>query len=428
MKKLLAIMLILLIIPFSNAIDKKVYVAKIKGMIARGVENQIDKALDMAKNGEALIIMLDTNGGLVSSMENIIKMIENSNIPVIIYVAPSGAKAFSAGTFILMASHVAAMANATVIGACQPRIVNPSTGLPEKADEKEINAYSAMMKSLAAKHKRNESMAENFVKQNIALNEKEALKAGIIEIIAYDLDDLIKKLDDRKISLKGENYTLNLKDAKIYVIKWGIRDKIINYLSDPQVSSLLLIIGLFGLIIGFLTPGYHLPETLGAISLILSLYGLTYIGINIVGILLISLAFIFFIIEALTPTFGFWTLAAIITFIFGIMLIPSGEAMHEMPLSWYYGFRIASITVAIVLTAFFSYAIAKAIKAKKSKPKIGREDLVGKKGIAITDIKPRGQVKVMGEIWQAEAEEEIKKGEEIVVLKQERLLLKVKKD
>ncbi|HDN95645.1 MAG TPA: nodulation protein NfeD [Thermoplasmatales archaeon] len=429
MKKLLIMTFITLLFISSLVSAKKIYVAEVEGMIAQGTVNQFEKALSEAKDGEILIIKLDTNGGMAGSMEKIIKMIENTDLPVVIYVAPSGAKAFSAGTFILMASHVAAMANSTVIGACQPRIVNPATGLPEKADEKEINAYAALIETLALTHGRNESMAEKFVTENVALNEREALDAGVIEIVASDLKDLLDKLDGMEVKVKGEIYKINVSNASIEIIKWSIRDKFINYISDPQIASLLLTIGIFGLIFGFLTPGFHLPETIGAIFIILALYGLSFIGINVAGILLILLAFLFFIVEALTPTFGFWTAAAIITFIFGIMLIPAEKAMHEMPLSWYTSFRIASLVVAIFLTAFFSYALAKAIKAKKRRPKIGEEDMVGLKGKAITDISPEkpGQVKVKGSIWRAEANEEIKEGEEIVVVEQKGLTLRVRK-
>ena len=427
MKKLLMIFIMLLIISVTNAEGKKVYVAEIEGMIAQGTVNQFEKAIDKAKDGEVLIIKFDTNGGMANSMEKVIKKIENADLPIVIYVSPAGAKAFSAGTFILMAAHVAAMANSTVIGACQPRIINPATGLPQKADEKEIKAYAALIKNLALSHGRNESLAEKFVTENIVLNEKEALEKGAIEIVASDLNDLLNKLNGMKVMVRGEMYTINVSNASVILIKWNIRDKFINYISDPQIASLLLTIGLFGLIFGFLTPGFHLPETIGSICIIFALYGLSFIGVNIAGILLISLAFIFFIIEALTPTFGFWTAAAIITFIFGIMLIPAEKAMHEMPLSWYTTFRIASLAVAIFLTAFFSYALVKAIKVKKARPKIGSGDLIGEKGIAITDIRPKGQVKIKGEIWQAEAEEDIIKGEEVVVIEQKRLILKVRK-
>lgn len=428
MKKFLAITFILFLISIATAEGKKIYVASIEGMIAQGTVNQFEKAIEKAeKDGVCLIIQLNTNGGMANSMEKIVEMIENADIPVIIYISPVGAKAFSAGTFILMAGHIAAMANSTLIGACQPRIINPVTGMPEKADEKEIKAYAAYMKNLASMRKRNESMAEKFVLENLVLNESKALKSKVIEVVAFNLEELIEKINGMEIKIKGERYIINTSNAKVVKIEWNLRDKFINYISDPQIASLLLTIGLFGLIFGFLTPGFHLPETIGAIFIILALYGLSYIGINAAGILLLILAFIFFIIEALTPTFGFWTAAAIITFIFGIMLIPTEKAMHEMPLAWYKTFRIVSIVIAIFITLFFSYAIAKAMKARKAKPKIGEKDLVGEKGIAITDIKPKGQVKVKGEIWQAESEEEINEGEEVIVVKQNRLILKVKR-
>ncbi|HHF55357.1 MAG TPA: nodulation protein NfeD [Thermoplasmatales archaeon] len=427
MRKFLIFLLILLLLPHANADSKKVYVAEIQGIIAQGTVNQFEKAIDEAKDGEALIIILDTDGGMANAMEKIIKKIENSPVPIVIYIAPSGAKAFSAGTFILMASHVAAMANTTLIGACQPRSVNPATGLPEKADEKVVRAYAAMMKNLALSHGRNVSMAEKFVTENVVLNEREAYENGTIEIVAGSVGELIKELDGMKVTVRGERKTLATSNSTIERIKWSFRDIFINYISDPQIASILFTIGMFGLIFGFLTPGFHLPETIGAISVILSLYGFSFIGVNVAGILLISLAFIFFVIEAFTPTFGFWTVAAIITFIFGIMLMPAEKAMHEMPLNWYLAFRVASLVIAIFITAFFSYALMKAIKAKRAKPKIGEDELVGKKGVAITDISPKGQVKVDGKIWRAEAEEEIKEGEEIIVVSQQRLTLKVRR-
>ena len=427
MRKFLIFLLILLLLPHANADSKKVYVAEIQGIIAQGTVNQFEKAIDEAKDGEALIIILDTDGGMANAMEKIIKKIENSPVPIVIYIAPSGAKAFSAGTFILMASHVAAMANTTLIGACQPRSVNPATGLPEKADEKVVRAYAAMMKNLALSHGRNVSMAEKFVTENVVLNEREAYENGTIEIVAGSVGELIKELDGMKVTVRGERKTLATSNSTIERIKWSFRDIFINYISDPQIASILFTIGMFGLIFGFLTPGFHLPETIGAISVILSLYGFSFIGVNVAGILLISLAFIFFVIEAFTPTFGFWTAAAIITFIFGIMLMPAEKAMHEMPLNWYLAFRVASLVIAIFITAFFSYALMKAIKAKRAKPKIGEDELVGKKGVAITDISPKGQVKVDGKIWRAEAEEEIKEGEEIIVVSQQRLTLKVRR-
>ncbi|MCD6481748.1 MAG: nodulation protein NfeD [Thermoplasmata archaeon] len=423
----LFIVLLLAFIPPSEGKERTAYVVKIDGLITQGTVEQFERSLDIAgKDGDILIVMLDTNGGLSSSMEKIIEMMESSPIPVIIYVAPPGAKAFSAGTFLLMASHVAAMANATTIGACHPRIIT-GTGLVEDAGEKETNAYAAMMKSLAASHGRNESMAIEFVKNNTALNEREAMEKGVIEMVARDVEDLLEKLDGKVVEVRGENYTINTSGMVIKNIRWGMREKFINYLSDPQVASLLLTIGIFGLIFGFLTPGFHFPETMGAILIILALYGLSFIGMGAAGILLLSLAFIFFVIEAHTPTFGFWTAAAIITFIFGIMLLPAGDVLHEMPRDWYKSFRLASIMVAIFVTTFFSYAVAMAAKTRRKKPRIGENEMVGKEGVALTRISPEGQVKVDGKIWKAVSEEEIEEGEKIVVEEQHRLTLKVKK-
>lgn len=440
MKRIVCILLILLLlsfIPVSNGGDgaKKIFVAHIDGMIAGGTENQFEKAIEIAEreNGAALIIMLDTPGGLSDAMKGIIKDIEGAKIPVIVYVAPEGAYAFSAGAFILLSSHLAAMAPSTAIGACQPRIINPATGTAQEAPQKEINAYAAYIESIALRHERNGTAARRFVTDNLAFDPHQALENGSIEIIAGSVDELIEKADGMRIrgSLNGdENVTLDLKGAKIVNVGWNFRDRVINYLTDPQIASLLLTIGILGLIFGFLTPGFHLPETLGAIFLVLALYGLSYIGINAAGVLLIVLAFIFIVVEAHTPTFGFWTAAAIISFVFGIVLIPAANSVYEMPADWFVSFRITSIIAAVAIGAFFAYALAAVIKAKRAKPKMGDEEFMGLEGIAITDIAPRGQVKVRGRIWEAEAAEEtedIKEGDEIIVVAKERMILKVKK-
>ncbi|RLF64267.1 MAG: nodulation protein NfeD [Thermoplasmata archaeon] len=443
MKRILFVVLVLFLlsfIPVSNGGDgaKKVYVATIDGMIAGGTENQFEKAIGIAERGNAaaLIIMLDTPGGLSDAMKGIIKDIEGAEIPVIVYVAPEGAYAFSAGAFILLSSHLAAMAPSTAIGACQPRIINPATGTAQEAPQKEINAYAAYIESIALRHERNGTAARRFVTDNLAFDPYQALENGSIEVIAGSLEELIEKADGMKVrgSLNGnENFTLDLKGAEIVKIGWDFRDVVINYLTDPQVASLLLTIGIMGLIFGFLTPGFHLPETLGAILVVLALYGLSYIGINAAGVILISLAFIFIVVEAHTPTFGFWTAAAIISFIFGIVLIPAANSIYEMPTDWFVSFRVASIVAAVAIGAFFAYAIAAVIKAKRAKPKMGDEEFIGMEGVAITDVNPKGQVKVRGRIWEAEAAgaeegaEEIREGDEIVVVSKERMVLKVKK-
>jgi membrane-bound serine protease (ClpP class) len=408
--------------------DKIIYLAEIKGIIAGGTENQFDKLLSQSPAAEAVIVVLDTPGGLATTMEEIIKKIQDSSIPVIIYVAPSGAQSFSAGTFILLSSHLAAMAPSTSIGACQPRITNPATGLPETAPQKEINAYTSYIKSIAEEHGRNVTIAERFVTENLALSPQEALDAGVIEIIAEDVTDLLMKATSRTIqgTVQGEKVLLNLTDARIISLDWNTRDLFLNLLTDPQIASLLFTIGILGLVFGFLSPGFHVPETIGAICIILGALGLAYIGVNVAGIILVSLGIIFFIIEALTPTFGFWTTAAIITLLLGIILIPGSDALYQMPMEWFVSFRVGSIIIVAALGIFFAYGLTAAWRAKRKKPVTGTIAMIGKKGIATTRLDPRGQVKIEGEIWNAESlGGPIAKNSEIVVMEKERLLLKV---
>lgn len=408
--------------------DKIIYLAEIQGIIAGGSENQFEKLLSQSPSPEAVIVVLDTPGGLATAMEEIIKKIQEASIPVIIYVGPPGAQAFSAGTFILLSSHLAAMAPSTSIGACQPRITNPATGLPETAPEKEINAYTSYIKSLAEEQGRNATIAEQFVTENLALSPQEALDAGVIEIIADDVSDLLKKATNRTIqgTVKGEKVLLNLTDAHVITLDWNTRDVFLNLLTDPQIASLLFTIGILGLVFGFLSPGFHVPETVGAICIILGALGLAYIGVNVAGIILVFLGILFFIIEALTPTFGFWTTAAIITLIIGIILIPGSDAIYQMPMEWFISFRVGSIIIVAALGIFFAYGLTAAWRAKRKKPVTGTIAMIGKKGIAISHLNPRGQVKIEGEIWNAESlKGSIEKNSEIVVMEKERLVLKV---
>ena len=410
--------------------EKIVYLAEIEGLIAGGTENQFMKILSKAENAQAVIIVIDTPGGVATSMEKIIQKIEGASVPIIIYVAPQGAQAFSAGTFILLSSHLAAMAPSTSIGACQPRIVNPATGLPEEAPEKEIKAYTSYITAIADGRGRNSTAAEKFVTENLALNPQEALAMGVIELVAEDISDLVTKANNMTIqgTISNEKLTLNLSDVKIITIDWNARDIFINYLTDPQIASLLLSIGMIGLVFGFLTPGFHVPETVGAICVILGVYGLAYIGVNVAGILLLALGIIFFIVEALTPTFGFWTTAGVITFMVGIVLLPGSDAIYQMPTGWFVSFRVGSIIIAISLGVFFAYGLLAALRAKRKKPVTGRVAMIGKIGTTTSHLNPRGQVKISGEIWTAESlDGNIPPGSEVIVLDKERLVLKVKK-
>ena len=437
MKQLACLLLLLLLAgmlpaPAIATDDPVIYVATVDGMIAEGAAGRFRKAIDIAEDNDAavLVVRLDTPGGLSTAMNDVIKAIESSEVPVIVYVGPAGAQAFSAGTFILLSSHLAAMAPATSIGACQPRVIDPATGTAEPAPQKEINAFSKKIESIAGSRSRNTTAARRFVTENLAYTPGEASANNTIELVAENLTELVAMADGMTIqgTLQGKaNVTLHLAGADVVHIEWSFRDTLVDYLTDPQVASLLLTIGILGLVMGFLTPGFHVPEVAGAILLILALYGLSFIGVNAAGVLLLALAFVFMAVEAYTPTFGLWTTAAVITLIFGIVLIPASDALYGMPADWFTSFRIASIAAAIVIGGFFAYALYASLKTKRSQPRMGNEEFIGRTGIAVTDIDPEGQVKVRGKLWKARSDTPIQEGEAIVVTGTERMTLHVKK-
>ncbi len=437
MKRLVCLLLLLLLAgmlpaPALATDDPAIYVATIDGMIAEGAAGRFRKAIDIAEDNDAaaLVVRLDTPGGLSTAMNDIIRAIDGSPVPVIVYVGPAGAQAFSAGTFILLSSHLAAMAPATSIGACQPRVIDPATGTAEPASQKEINAFSKKIESIAGSRSRNTTAARRFVTENLAYTPGEASANNTIELVAENLTELVAMADGMTLrgTLQGKaNVTLHLAGADVVHIEWSFRDTLVDYLTDPQIASLLLTIGILGLVMGFLTPGFHVPEVAGAILLILALYGLSFIGVNAAGVLLLALAFVFMAVEAYTPTFGLWTTAAVITLIFGIVLIPASDALYEMPADWFASFRIASIAAAIVIGGFFAYALYASLKTKRSQPRMGNEEFIGRTGIAVTDIDPEGQVKVRGKLWKARSDTPIQEGETIVVTDTERMTLHVKK-
>lgn len=437
MKRLACVLLLLLLAaalpaPALANDGPEVYVATIDGMIAEGTANRFRKAIDRAEDNDAaaLIIKLNTPGGLSTAMNDIIRAVEGSEVPVLVFVAPAGAQAFSAGTFILLSSHLAAMAPATSIGACQPRTVDPATGTAEPAPQKEINAFSKKIQSIADSRNRNTTAARRFVTDNLAFSPDEAVANGTVELVADNVTELVAMADGMAIqgTLQGRaNVTLDLAGADIVRIQWSFRDTAVDYLTDPQIASLLLTIGILGLVMGFLTPGFHVPEVVGAIFLVLALYGLSFIGVNAAGVLLLVLAFIFMAVEAYTPTFGLWTTAAVVTLIFGIVLIPASDALYAMPAAWFTSFRIASIAVAAVIGGFFAYALYASLKTKRTTPRMGDEEFIGREGTAVTDIDPNGQVKVRGKLWRAESTQPIKEGEPVVVTGKERMTLLVKK-
>ncbi|NJE10735.1 nodulation protein NfeD [Thermococcus sp. MAR1] len=432
---LVALMMLVMLLPSVHGQGNVVYVAKVDGMITGYTVDQFDRYISEAErnNAEAIIIELNTPGGRADAMQAIVTRIQNSKVPVIIYVHPSGGMAASAGTYIALSSHLIAMTPGTVIGACRPILGYGQNGSIVEAPPKITNFYVAYLRELARMSGRNETLAEEFITKDRSVTPEEALRYGVIEVIATNVDELLQKADgmETKIPVAGRGkVTLHLRNARLVYIEPSFRDTVVKYITDPTIAYLLLNLGFIGLIFGFLTPGWHVPETAGAIMLVLGLIGLGYFGYSSAALILIVLAMIFFIAEALTPTFGLFTVAGVITFILGGIMLFSGNGGEYLVTGETYSIlRIAIIVMAILLGLFFLFGAATVIKAHRKKPEAGREELVGEVGKVVEDLDPEGVVKLHGELWKAESKDgnRIPVGEKIRVAEVKGLTLIVER-
>ncbi len=433
MRKIVLILLLGLLLPailmptLSSA--KKVYVVEVEGEIGPATEEVVRKAVDKANtDGTALIIEIDTPGGRGDAMMNIIKKIDSSDVPIIVFVSPKGAIAASAGTYIAMASNLIAMAPSTSIGACEPILgYDPQTGKILEAPEKTVNFYTSYMRSLAEGHGRNPDEAEKFVTENLSLTPQEALEKELIELQADDKYELLEKADGMK--LKGREDRLDVDGAEVEIIEKSFKDKFIITITNPNLAYFLVTIGILGLFFGFTTPGWHVPETVGAICLGLGIIAQGYVGFNLGGFLLIGLGILFFVVELLTPTFGLFTTAGVVSFFFGSMLLFSASQETEWVIrrEFFTEFRYLVIIVTVSVALFFIFGISKALQLRRTKPTTGEEQMLGVKGTALTDIDPEGQIRGRGEIWNVYSDEKIKKGEKVEVIEMHGLKLKVRK-
>ncbi|MEW6067310.1 MAG: nodulation protein NfeD [Nitrospirota bacterium] len=400
---------------------KEVMIITLNGVINPVAAEYIGKNIKKANeiNAEALIIELDTPGGLDTSMRKIVKDIIGSEAPVIVYVSPSGSRAASAGVFITLAAHVAAMSPGTNIGAAHP------VGIGEKMDkamsEKATNDAAAYIKSIAESRGRNAKWAEDAVRKSISATESEALKNNIIDLVAEDLNSLLSIIHGKKVlTILGEK-VLNTKDATVIREEMGLRHKILNLISDPNIAYILMLLGFYGLFFELTNPGSIFPGVLGGICLILAFYSFQTLPVNYAGLLLIILAIILFILEVKIISHGILTIGGIIAMVLGsLMLFESPAPFMKLSLS--------IILPSAILTAFFFVLTFRlAFRAYKRKPVTGSEGLTGEEGTAETDItKDGGMVLLHGERWSAYSDEVIPKGEKIIVEAVQGLKIKVK--
>ena len=369
-----------------------------------GIENSVKD------NAQCMVLRLNTPGGLLESTREIVSNILQSPIPIIVYVAPQGSRAASAGVFITLSANIAAMAPGTNIGAAHP--VSLEGKMDSTMTEKVTNDAAAFIRSISEKRKRNVKWAEDAVRNSISITETEALKDSVIDLIANNLKDLLVKIDGKEITTESGVGILHTKDAKIIYVNMTLQQKLLSLLSDPNIYYILFMLGTLGLLFELYNPGAIFPGVIGVISLILSFYSMNTLPINYAGLALIIFGIILFVLEIKIVSHGILTVGGVTSLVLGsFMLINTNATMGGIDISWELIILIAALTLG-----FFLFAIGYGIKAQRLKPKTGREGIINAPGEAITDLSPKGQVRVHGEIWNAESTEgNISKGEKIVV-------------
>ncbi len=369
-----------------------------------------------------LLIKLDTPGGLLESTRKIVKKILNSDIPVIVYVYPQGSRAASAGVFITLSAHIAAMSPSTHIGSAHPVIMNKSWGqIDEELKKKVINDTLSWVENIAKKRKRNVRWAKKAVEESVSADETQALRLKIIDLIAQDTPELLKKLDGRMVNLNGKNIFLKTKGARLISLEMSLRQKLLNALINPQIAYILMVLGFFALLYEVTHPGFGFPGIFGVIALLLAFYAFQVLPVNYAGLSLIILGIIFLIVEIFTPTFGLFTAGGLSCLILGsLMLFNQKVPFLKIPLKF-----ILSLTISISIITLF--VLTKAVSIQRKKPLTGKESLIGKTGVALQDIEGEGKIELDGQIWTAKTKDKIKKGEEVSVEKIEGLKLVVKK-
>ncbi len=414
----------------------------IEDVIGPATDDYIERALTSAVQEQAklVVIRMDTPGGLDTAMRGIIKNITNSAIPVATFVAPTGARAASAGTYILYASHIAAMAPGTNLGAATPVQIGgmPTPGKTDKEKEKEtkdrstqpapadaktrkvINDAVAYIRGLAELHGRNQDWAEKAVREAASLQASEALKLNVIDIIADSVPDLLNKLEGREILVLGEKRTLHTAGLPVKQIEPDWRSRLLSVITNPNIAYILMLIGIYGLIFEFSNPGAIVPGTIGAIALLLALYSFQLLPINYAGVALILLGVALMVGEAFQPSFGMLGIGGTIAFVIGSIILMDTDTPG-------FGIDISVIlTFAATSVLIFIFVIGMAIKARQRPVVSGMEELIGGEAIADNDFDRQGTVTIHSEHWNAVTEQPLHKGQTVKVIDINGLILHVK--
>ena len=432
MLKYMRILLLLgLIVTASITIETQAASSRIDVLHATGVINPvladyIERGIEQAEENDviAVIIQMDTPGGLDTSMRDIVKDIVNARVPVVVYVSPSGARAASAGVFITMAAHVAVMASNTAIGAAHPVSIGAEgeEGMSETMEEKVVNDAAAYIRSIAEAHGRNMEWAEKAVRESVSATEQEALELNVTDMVAPDLDSLVAQLDGRQVIMLGGNVvTLHTQEATINHINMNAMEDFLYAISDPNIALILLSLATLGITAEIFNPGLIFPGVLGAISGLLAFYSLGMLPVNYAGVLLVVLAFGLFIAEVFTTTFGLFTAGGITSLVIGSLILFKGGPLFQVS-PW----LIAAIVIIVV--ALFALVINRVLRAHHRQASTGREELLGKTAVVKVTLEPEGTVFYKGERWAAISDKgRVEPGETVIVTKVDGLKLYVTK-
>jgi membrane-bound serine protease (ClpP class) len=405
-----------------DAAEPHVDLITIDGTINPAVADFIHESIGRAKANEAraLIIQLDTPGGLVESTRLIVKDMLAAPLPVIVYVAPSGARAGSAGVFITLAAHVAAMAPATNIGAAHP-VAGSGEEVKGAMGEKILNDMAAFSETIAQQRGRNTEWAIQAVRKSVSITETEALKKNVIDLIAKDINDLLEQAHGRKVDVNGSKHDLLLKNVRVVPYEMSLKQKILNAIAHPNIAYLLMMAGILGLYMEFSHPGTIFPGVTGAICLLLAFASLQLLPINYTGLALMVFGVALLVGEAFFPSFGVLGIGGIVSLALGSLLL------FDTPTSDFGVDRSIVFTAVATLGSFVLAVSYLVFRSQKAKPALGIDGLIGEIGVAREELRPRGMVFVHGEYWRAHADEEVEPGDKVEVVGIDRMVLKVKR-
>ena len=415
------------------------FILEVKGAIGPGVSDFVRRGLEEAKEARAsvFILQLDTPGGLDLAMREIIKDILASPVPVVSYVAPGGARAASAGTYILYASHVAAMAPATNLGAATPVTIGGLPGSISKKDKenddgegekkesapedshkrKMVNDAEAYIISLAEKHGRNKEWAARAVREAVSISAEEALRLGVINLIADNVDDLLIRLNGREVMLDTGLQILKTNDINLVHVKKDWRTRLMMVIGDPNIAYMLMLLGIYGLFFELANPGFVLPGVVGGTALLLALYAFQILPVNYAGLALIVLGISFMVAEAFSPSFGILGMGGLVAFIFGSVILMDEKSMQ---ISLYLVGSTALFFLFCIL-----WLVGNLLSIRRKPVITGKEQILDATGVAIADFTVDGRVRILGESWQASSTTPVKKGEKVRVLALDGLQLSV---